>query len=279
MTDFNADPDYEECLVTFFDVLGFRNLLHTRSGAEIRELLSTFRHVSEGDAEPPTRSDEMRMSSQVHAEIISDAIVRTRTTETQYHAGPLVWELIDLLHIQIDCLNSGILVRGAMTIGHMHLGIGFDGPVFGPALVQAYEMEDREVVFPRIAIHEDVLARHREDTSLWREGHDYEDEARHLGNLLREDESGLHFIDYLRASLSEFDDPYPDWLSFLLRHKELVERGLSASPNATVRRKFSWLRNYHNGVIDEALSRLEPDVTIEDGMRLDELLAERRIDD
>jgi len=33
MTDFNADPDYEECLGTFFDVLGFRNLLHTRSGA------------------------------------------------------------------------------------------------------------------------------------------------------------------------------------------------------------------------------------------------------
>lgn len=51
MTDFNADPDYEECLVTFFDVLGFRNLLHTRSGAEIREMLSTFRQVSEGDTE------------------------------------------------------------------------------------------------------------------------------------------------------------------------------------------------------------------------------------
>lgn len=279
MTDFNADPDYEECLVTFFDVLGFRNLLQTRSGAEIRELLSLFRRVSEGDAVRPTRSDEMRMISEVHAEIVSDAIVRTRTTETQYHAGPLVWELIDLLHIQIDCLNNGILVRGAMTIGHMHLGIGFDGPVFGPGLVQAYEMEDREVVFPRVAIHEDVIARHREDSSLWREGHDYEEEARHLRNLLREDESGLHYIDYLRASLSEFDNGYLDWLSFLYRHKELVERGLSSNPNATIRRKFSWLKNYHNGVIDEALSRLEPDATIEDGLRLDELLTERRIDD
>lgn len=278
MTDFNADPDYEECLVTFFDVLGFRNLLHTRSGAEIREMLSTFRQVSEGDAEAPARSDDMRMLSQVHAEIVSDAIVRTRTTETQYRVGPLVWELIDLLYIQIDCLNSRILVRGAMTIGHMHLGIGFDGPVFGPGLVQAYEMEDREVVFPRIAVHEDVLTRHREDSSLWREGHDYEDEARHLSNLLREDESGLHFIDYLPASLSELDYDYLEWLPFLHRHKEMVERGLSTSPNATVRRKFSWLRNYHNGVIDETLSKLEQDATIEDGMRLDALLAEHRID-
>lgn len=132
MTDFNTDPDYEECLVTFFDVLGFRNLLNTRSGAEIRELLTTFRHTSPGDATAPTRSDEMRMVSEVHAEIVSDAIVRVRTTETQYHAGALVWELIDLLHIQIECISSGILMRGAMTIGHMHLGISFDGPVFGP---------------------------------------------------------------------------------------------------------------------------------------------------
>ncbi len=278
MTDFEADPDYEECLVTFFDVLGFRNLLNTRSGAEIRELLRTFRHVSEGDATPPTRSDEMRMISEVHAEIVSDAIVRVRTTETQYHAGPLVWELIDLLHIQIDCLQSGILVRGAMTIGHMHLGIRFDGPVFGPGLVQAYEMEEREVVFPRIAVHEDVIERHRRDRSLWREDHDFEDEERHLSNLLRQDESGLRYIDYLRASLGEFDDPYVDWLGFLQGHKELVEDGLANSPNATVRRKFSWLKNYHNTVVEEALNRLEPDAMLEDGQRLDGLLEERRIE-
>lgn len=37
-----------------FDVLGFRILLHTRRGAEIRELLSTFRQVSE---EEPERHD------------------------------------------------------------------------------------------------------------------------------------------------------------------------------------------------------------------------------
>lgn len=60
MTDFENDPNYEQCLVTFFDVLGFRNLLNTRSGAEIRRLLSTFRRVSEGDATAPTRSDPMK---------------------------------------------------------------------------------------------------------------------------------------------------------------------------------------------------------------------------
>lgn len=111
MTDFKNDPNYEECLVTFFDVLGFRNLLNTRSGAEISELLSTLRFVSEGDAAPPTRSDEMRVISEVHAEIISDAIVRVMTTETQYRIGPLIWNLIDLLYIQ----NVGVNAQGSTT--------------------------------------------------------------------------------------------------------------------------------------------------------------------
>lgn len=82
MTDFENDPDYEECLVTFFDVLGFRNLLNTRSGAEIRDRLSLFRRLSEGNAASARRSAEERMVSEAHTEIVSDAIVRSRTIET-----------------------------------------------------------------------------------------------------------------------------------------------------------------------------------------------------
>ena len=90
MTDFNTDPGYEDCLVTFFDILGFRNLLNTKSSAEISEFLSVFRQSSQTeDIVPATRSDEVRLHSEVTAEIVSDAIVRVRTTETQYH----VWAL------------------------------------------------------------------------------------------------------------------------------------------------------------------------------------------
>lgn len=278
MTDFESDPDYEECLVTFFDVLGFRSLLNTRSGAEIRRLLSIFRRVSDGDAAPPTRSDEMRMISEVHAEIVSDAIVRTRTIETQYQTGPLIWEIIDLLHIQIDCVANGILVRGAMTIGPMHLGVDFSGPVFGPGLVQAYLMEEGEVVFPRIAIHEDVIERHRHDRTLWREGHTFQDEERHLSRLLRRDEAGLHCIDYLRASLGELDDEYAGWVGFLDRHKTLVEDGLAGNVNARVRRKYVWLKNYHNSVVDDVLADMEPGAIAEDGTSWRNQFQELRIE-
>lgn len=278
MTEFESDPDYEVCLVAFLDVMGFQYLLNTRSGSEIKELLSTFRRVSEGDATTPTRSDEMRLASEVHAEIVSDAIVRTRTVETQYRVGALFWELIDLLHIQMECVARGILVRGAMTIGHMHIGIDFSGPVFGPGLVQAYLMEEQEVIFPRIALHEDVIEHHRSDRMLWREGHTYEDEEQYLSNVLCRDESGLHYVDYLRASLGEINGECIGWLEFLNLHKAIIENGLSESSNAKVRRKYLWLKNYHNLVLAEHLADARPGVTIDDGTLWEERLRDLQIE-
>lgn len=252
MTDFEADADYEECVVTFFDILGFRHLLNTRSGAEISDILQNFRRLSETEEiVPAQRVDEVRLQSEAKTEIISDAIVRVRTTETQYASGPLIWEIIDLLHIQIDCLNRGILIRGASTVGFMHLGMNLEGPIFGPGLVQAYEMEENEVIFPRIVIHEDVIKRHRTDSTLWREGHSFAEEERHIQSLLKSDEAGMFFIDYLRASLSEFDDGFVDWVRFLNSHKDLIERGLSEAGNSKVRRKYNWMKRYHNQVLAE----------------------------
>lgn len=257
MIDFQTDSDYEVCLVTFIDVLGFRGLLKTRSGAEVAKVLRIFRQASRApDRVSATRSDEHRLCSETSAEIVSDAVVRIRTTQTQYPDASVVYELIDLLHIQIECVANMILVRGAMTIGPMHVAIDLSGPFFGPALVDAYEMEEREVIYPRIAIHESVLERHRLSPDLWSEGHTYEDERITLDHLLDQDDAGLHFIDYLRASLDELDGGFEGWIVFLSRHKHLVEAQLAEEHPASVRRKYVWLRNYHNQVINERLDAL-----------------------
>lgn len=267
MTDIDFDPDdYEECLVTFLDILGFQSLLNTRTVPEIRDMLSAFRRGAAGDAEASRRMDEVRMYSEVHAEIVSDAIVRTRTVHTQYQDGSFIHELIDLVHVQIACIANGILVRGAMTIGPMNIGFSFNEPVFGPGLVQAYHMEEREVIFPRIAIHESLIERHRVDSSLWREGHTYEHEKEHLDNLLRQDESGLHYIDYLRASLYELDEGHGGWVEFLSRHKALIERGFSEASGPVVRRKYNWLKNYHNRVVEEVLSDMDPNAVTDENV-------------
>ena len=264
--DHDDDDGYERCVVTFFDILGFRTLLKQRSARDIASMMSTFRFVARHNepVKPIRRKKDARLLSQAHVEWVSDAIVRSRTIDVRQKSGLFTWELIDLLHIQIGCIRNGILIRGATTIGLMHLGLNFDGPVFGPALVDAYEMEDSEVVYPQIVIMDEALKTHKNDKSLWNEGHQYSDEEGFLERWLRRDGAGPYYLDYLRASYSEFDYPETDWFEFLDIHKTLIKMGLKAKLCARVKRKYAWLREYHNEVVGKALHSIKPDEFSED---------------
>lgn len=265
MTNHHSN-EYEECLVSFLDILGFRSMLKNEAPGNIARFLEVIRKASMPDESESTREPNNKgEESVVQVEIVSDAIVRARTINANYQGGYLYWELLDLLHIQIACIAHGVAVRGAVTIGDLHLGDDLSGPVFGPALVRAYEMESDEVVFPRIAVDETVLSRLQTDPSLRRDEHTLEQEMEFCDELLAEDLSGLRYIDYLGAARGEYIE-YGDYVEFLQRHKALVNKGLvvSNSTNPKVRRKYNWLRNYHNKQVYVVLEKLEPGVMDEE---------------
>jgi hypothetical protein len=137
-------------------------------------------------------------------------------------------------------MNAGVIVRGGLTVGEAHLGLDGSGPIFGPAVARAYEIESEEAVYPRIVVDDAALNAHRDDPRLRTE--DEEDE---LYTLLKRAEDGTYFIDYLRAGENEFDDP-ADSFDFLNRHAVLIRRGLEEQTSLRVRRKYLWLARYHN---------------------------------
>ena len=271
MPDLQTDPDYEECIVSFIDILGFRDLLNRSSAAEIRKVLRIFHRHSEADE--LMDSGERRLMSEVKTEVVSDAIVRARTIHTDYKDGALFHELLDLVFIQSLCLNQGILLRGALTIDYVHVGENMEGPVFGPGLVNAYLMEGREAVYPRIIVDEAVMKRFAEDRALWREGHSKCQEQRYVTQLLKSDEAGLGFVDYLRGIKTEVDH-YGEYLEFLERHSNLIRQGLSSASRRDVRRKYAWLRNYHNKQVKQEMDtpNLDDPNPELDGATLRELL-------
>ena len=237
-------------------------MLKKEAPGKIAKFLEVIRTASMPDESESTRElNKKGEESVVRVEIVSDAIVRARTMEAKYQGGYLFWELLDLLHIQITCIAHGVAVRGAVAIGNLHLGDDLSGPVFGPALVRAYDMESNEVVFPRIAVDEMVLSRLLTDSSLHKEGHTLEQEMKFCDDLLAEDLSGLRYIDYLDAARTEFED-YGDYVGFLQRHKALVKKGLEFSDSISpkVRRKYNWLRNYHNKQVRVEVQKFEPGV-------------------
>lgn len=123
-------------------------------------------------------------------------------------------------------------------------------------MVRADQMEKKEAIYPRVIVDPEVFdfaARHGQP------GHDPEDELEYVRGLIREDEDGRWFCDYVSwASVVESfgleDEAYGDYLSRLSR---LIERGLSHEEPA-VAAKYLWLyRQYLSSV--EAFARITPD--------------------
>ncbi|ARO32323.1 hypothetical protein NXC14_PA00025 (plasmid) [Rhizobium sp. NXC14] len=248
MTDF-YERGYERCIVTFIDILGYRNLLKTKHASELAAVVNALRSFAAGDGDDedsPSHMDEIRLNTQAFSESVSDAVVRVRTVDTQSPDGPLVYELIDLLHAIIECLNRGILIRGGVTIGPAYVGLNGKGPIFGPAMVRAFEIEQNEAVYPRIMIDEAVLAAYAQDDSLWQNAEFDGGEARLTRSFIGVADDGSYFLDYLRAAgPGEFDAGVVGQFAFLRGHRELIVEGLR-NDDAKVRRKFVWLANYHN---------------------------------
>jgi hypothetical protein len=244
---------YEPCIVSFIDVLGFRNLLETRHAHDIRDVLLQLRAFTAPVEELPTRRmKDARLLSRAFADSVSDAVVRVRVFDTQFNDGAFFHELLDLLHAQVECIGRGVVIRAGLAIGNAHVGLDGKGPVFGPAMVRAYEIETHEAIHPRIVVDQAAYQSFLEDARLRKQDHDLEEELHYVDRLLRVDVDGTRFVDYLGASESEFDDPAGYFL-FLQSHAELV-RGKLAATTDRVREKFEWLAAYHNSVVEDVVA-------------------------
>jgi len=263
---------FERCVVTFIDILGYKHILKTRHAGDIVNIIKNLREFTNSpdrDDEAAADEDDFRLYTQAFSEAVSDAVVRVRTIDTQSKDGPFVYELIDLMHAVIECVNQGIFVRGGMTIGPVHIGRDGKGPIFGNAMVRAYEIETNEAIYPRIMIDDAALAAYIGDKSLWQDGEFSQYEANSALPFLGVAEDGSYFLDYLRAAgPGEFDDGVVGHFSFLQRHRSLIIENLKTI-DAKVRRKFIWLANYHNRSISDL--KQQYDMSDSDGSFMQEI--------
>ena len=232
--------NYEEYIVTFLDILGFRELIRSRSAEEVDQIIKlTRRHAA--DEEGEQRELGLRTVA------FSDSVIRMRKAS---ETSGLHFELMDLLHAQAGLLSYGVLVRGGIALGKVFQE---DDRIFGPAFVEAYELESKVAVYPRVVVAPKLLG------ALVRGAlpmaHVLEDELGYVMETLAVGDDGIYSIDYLRAFKWELDEPehYPD---FLAAHRKVVAdmgatiRDGSGAPSS-LELKANWLARYHNAVVGE----------------------------
>jgi len=232
---------YERALVTYLDILGFRDLIESRSAGEISRILGLVKREIKPDSEI-ARLYKLKYQSFSDLTVIStpiDTVLNRRA-----HNGPLFSEVFGLIHAQVILVDEGILLRGAITIGDIVRSYGL---LYGPAMVKAYDLERKVAKYPRIVIDEQVLRELRRNPLLRR--WDYKTEKEYLDEMLECDDAGVTFLDYLKALASELEY-LEDYAQFLKRHKKLVEDGLKKyAHEKEVVKKYQWLKHYHNTAV------------------------------
>jgi hypothetical protein len=156
--------------------------------------------------------------------------------------------LLNILHLQVDFVHHGILVRGAITLGD---AAGREDVALGAGLIEAERLRNDLADVPRVIVDPRLMREVERSQHLRAQHHSVADELAYIRDLLREDADGVWFIDYLGASSSELDEP-SDYLEFLQDHGQLAEHRLAGTSHLNrVARSWIWLRSYHNRVIDE----------------------------
>jgi hypothetical protein len=223
---------YVHSVVSYLDILGFRELIETRKAGEISRILRIL--AESVKPEPEFRSDKIKFTK------FSDTVIRSMPA-AKYYPHNFIFELRSLLNAQIALLSEGILIRGAVTIGEIVQSWGI---VYGPAVVRAYTLERQKDSPPRITVDEEALALIRpaiEEVLLGSE----------LAALLREDGSTT-YLDYLRACCLKFIVPEQEYPLFLKIHRDLIRTGLTKyAATPSVLKKYEWLKEYHDHTIDE----------------------------
>ncbi|MDP9700534.1 hypothetical protein [Paenibacillus polysaccharolyticus] len=230
---------YEDRVVAFIDILGFRehvkqtlhNSSHARNLQRVLEFISKLKHDNdEGILAQKELGKEVS--------VFSDSIVISYPLSLESASFYL---LLDISHLQLEMMGLGILMRGGVTIGELFHN---DNIVYGPAMIEAYELESKMAIYPRVIVNPMVL-----EEGIKKAVHDLEDELEHLLGLLEIDEDHQLFIDYM-FQWQEIDDESA-YFNALDLTRSIIENQLQSLKNPGVLLKYNWLKRYYNKTLDK----------------------------
>lgn len=240
---------YEERYCLFLDILGFKgvveqsaqtgaNLAHSGHPAggiyfSLKQIASNLKYKSA----VASANGVMKASSRVVTQFSDSVVVSYKTTET----SGLAEMLYDVLHLQLNLIQRGLLIRGAITKGQLHLDQDF---VFGPALNEAAELE-KVAMYPRVIVDRDLLK--DAGIPLASVTNSSESSDRNVGSLVACDLDGMFYVDYFDVHPEDFGDEWGDLAEYLISLRGIV-KGLSQKRQPSLKLKHSWLRQKFNDV-------------------------------
>ena len=232
---------FQQRFIAFVDILGFKNLV-----ARMSEDEHLFRSVRDALKHLDTQSRNFRAyRKRPRNNAIASLTPKTDLQMTAFSDCYVLSEVFPAWHVvaAVQALGSRFLAEGILTRGAVVEGPAYhNGPVvFGPGVVDAYEVESGMAFYPRIIVSENVRkAVWGYHEGLWK------------GELLKQDQDGWWFINLLVPSLSSWgalsNHHAPQDIRSHLKQVRisLIAAQKRAGENPSHAAKVTWLINRYN---------------------------------
>ena len=226
--------NYEDRIICFLDILGFGS--HISSSVDkgdgdktekIKEIAGVFTSIREYlniDCPDDRQGKEITQ--------FSDSVV---ISFPAYSESGVFDALLEILWVQISLVQKGYLCRGGVTRGRL---IHTPTLLFGPAMVEAYTLESKAALYPRVILDDEII---NTGVAAHATHHSPNHELQSIRNLLERDLDGMYYINYITRAQSELDDPELDYPGYLHQLRKIVAEGILAS-DPSIAIKYKWLR-------------------------------------
>ncbi len=246
----SMNPRLLDSIVCFADILGFSNLIKSSSNSEEATLSLKDLHSHLSYCYKELRELNPYGSIKTFTDNIILAYPKHEDGEGQY--GSLI---LSFMYFQLNMILKGYFIRGGISLNDYY---GDETFAYGPALVEAYELENNKANYPRIILSEKMIKLilgHIEDF-YGGEG------APQISEILCDKEDNTCFINYLLCiedNLQESGD-FKSYFETITAHKDQIKTAISKnSNNSKIMVKYSWVARYHNYFCDLYVApKLEP---------------------
>lgn len=215
----NDYSKYEKRFVFFIDVLGFSKKVEiSTSPEEIKNIIDCLKQ--------DFIRENKRHNLAYQITQVSDCIVISFEKSTRCKLLPM---LLFINYMQTNALiKHGLLFRGAGTYGDL---VHNDEYLFGTAYQEAYKLESKYAIYPRIIIKKstlnELMSRNEKDACL---------------TLLKEEDI-FYYIDYLHNEIDS-SDSVDKQKEFFITVRTLICKNLEAQPFFID--KYLWLKEKYN---------------------------------
>lgn len=267
----------ENYFVAFIDILGYREKVSKLPKEEQEAFINSLNDFFVAAKDSIKASNSPNFSGGLYGKDERFDIKMKTFSDNIFIYTKANWNalLLVVAHMQANCTFLDISIRGALSYGELFANDDF---IYGSSLIEAYDLESKVAIFPRIIIGDSFVRGMKccliiaDATGKYKRIKPDAGSITHVTiyNTFRKSEyydiffasdsfDESLFINYLaywkwHASSESHSKKEPSFEEYMQKHKEKIENNLTSAnkkENVAVVQKYKWCRHYHNSICDK----------------------------